>query len=135
MKEWSYVNLKLILDSSAKPLICNDISLDSFCCTLISLQILLKRVLKYSSIEGVDLMQRFSAFFVSSNRSTGQSGKAQPAIILLALLMLVSPLAKAQGIKPETVATGLQNPWAGAFLPDGRFLVTERAGRSRAAAR
>ena len=30
-----------------------------------------------------------------------------------------------------TVAEGLQNPWALAFLPDGRMLVTERPGRLR----
>ena len=31
----------------------------------------------------------------------------------------------------ETVATGLTNPWALAFLPDSRLLVTERPGRMR----
>jgi glucose/arabinose dehydrogenase len=31
----------------------------------------------------------------------------------------------------ETVAKGLEHPWALAFLPDGRMLVTERTGRLR----
>ena len=34
-------------------------------------------------------------------------------------------------LKVETVTTGLANPWALAFLPDGAALVTERAGRLR----
>ena len=34
-------------------------------------------------------------------------------------------------LKVETIATGLSNPWALAFLPDGRMLVTERPGRMR----
>jgi glucose/arabinose dehydrogenase len=33
--------------------------------------------------------------------------------------------------KVETMAAGLQNPWAIAFLPDGRKLITERPGNLR----
>src|SRR5688572_6995034 len=35
------------------------------------------------------------------------------------------------GVRVETVARGLEHPWALAFLPDGRMLVTERPGRVR----
>src|ERR671922_1493907 len=34
-------------------------------------------------------------------------------------------------VAAETVAVGLKHPWALAFLPDGRILVTERPGRLR----
>lgn len=34
-------------------------------------------------------------------------------------------------IRPDTVSSGLENPWGLAFLPGGRFLVTERPGRLR----
>lgn len=34
-------------------------------------------------------------------------------------------------VRAVTVAGGLENPWAMAFLPDGRLLVTERPGRMR----
>ncbi|MEQ1517097.1 MAG: PQQ-dependent sugar dehydrogenase [Usitatibacteraceae bacterium] len=36
-----------------------------------------------------------------------------------------------QGMKPVTVAKGLEFPWALVFLPDGNMLVTERPGRMR----
>jgi glucose/arabinose dehydrogenase len=52
------------------------------------------------------------------------------ALLAAFALTLTSPLA-AQTVRPETVASGLQNPWAVAFLPEGRFLVTERPGRLR----
>jgi glucose/arabinose dehydrogenase len=37
----------------------------------------------------------------------------------------------AQTPQPEVVASGLEHPWSVAFLPQGRFLVTERPGRMR----
>jgi glucose/arabinose dehydrogenase len=60
-----------------------------------------------------------------------------PAFAGMTALMLAAPLM-AQTIKSEkhefrivTLVRGLQNPWSIAFLPDGRMLVTERAGRLR----
>lgn len=38
---------------------------------------------------------------------------------------------EAGNVKVVEVASGLQNPWSLAFLPDGRMLVTERPGRLR----
>ena len=51
----------------------------------------------------------------------------------LCLILLVASVAHvgAQTVRPEVVASGLQNPWAVAFLPEGRYLVTERPGRMR----
>ena len=48
--------------------------------------------------------------------------------------LLVSPAPVEQtgdGVAVETVATELEVPWALAFTPDGRLLVTERPGRIR----
>ena len=43
----------------------------------------------------------------------------------------ISALAQAPSVRTEVVARGLENPWAVAFVGDGRMLVTERPGRMR----
>jgi glucose/arabinose dehydrogenase len=50
---------------------------------------------------------------------------------LLALGVLAATGVAAAEPRPEVVASGLENPWGVTFLPGGRFLVTEKAGRMR----
>lgn len=64
------------------------------------------------------------------------------AAALVTLSVLVAGSAAAQTYRSEhgelrvtRIANGLEHPWALAFLPDGRLLVTERPGRLRYAAK
>ena len=42
-----------------------------------------------------------------------------------------TPTSIETAVRAETVASGLEHPWALAFMPDGRMLVTEKPGRLR----
>ena len=42
-----------------------------------------------------------------------------------------APYHKTTDVAVTTIASGLDNPWAVALLPSGRFLITEKPGRIR----
>jgi aldose sugar dehydrogenase len=67
---------------------------------------------------------------MATDSSDGRSALWRRLLPLLLALAVCAP-GWAQEVRPQLVAAGLQNPWALAFLPQGRFLVTERAGRLR----
>ncbi|MGY5775671.1 PQQ-dependent sugar dehydrogenase [Rhizobium sp. LEGMi135b] len=66
---------------------------------------------------------------------TGFSIALIACAVLLATPVLAEPaqIIKTQkvAVNVETVATGLEHPWAVDVLPDGAYLVTERTGRMR----
>ena len=57
---------------------------------------------------------------------------AREAAGCIVAAILAQPCA-AQTVRAETVASGLDHPWALAFLGNGRFLLTERPGHMRIA--
>ena len=70
------------------------------------------------------------------------SANLSPLLMAAGLLMAASATSDAQvypssagNMMVQTFAKGLEHPWALAFLPDGRILVTERPGRMRIVAK
>jgi len=62
--------------------------------------------------------------------------KAGQGIIGVLAVFLLPAMAEtvqseAETFQVETIAEGLENPWAVEKLPDGRYLISERAGRLR----
>lgn len=63
------------------------------------------------------------------------------SIAVMACALLSATISRAEptqtirtqkvAVKVETIATGLNHPWAAEMLPDGAYLVTERPGRMR----
>jgi glucose/arabinose dehydrogenase len=76
-----------------------------------------------TAMRGVTLLAWLTmVLLVTRCHAQGQTGPAQASS---------QPKAIEGVVTTETVAEGLEHPWALAFLPDGRILVTERAGRLR----
>jgi aldose sugar dehydrogenase len=76
-----------------------------------------------TAIRGVTMLMWLTlVLLVTECHAQGQTGPAQR-----------SPQPKPIDgvVTAETIASGLEHPWALAFLPDGRILVTERAGGLR----
>jgi glucose/arabinose dehydrogenase len=74
---------------------------------------------------------------------TGGLNRVENIAVVVCLMFAASASALAQApksptpapthgvVRTETVAKGLEHPWALEFLPDGRIIVTERPGRVR----
>lgn len=54
-----------------------------------------------------------------------------PLLMLSGALLALAAQAQSPAVSTEVVARGLQNPWAVAFIGEGRMVVTERPGRMR----
>jgi aldose sugar dehydrogenase len=62
-----------------------------------------------------------------------RTSSCRPALLgaLLSVCFGLAQAGPAPGLQAQSVARGLENPWAVAFVDEQRFLVTERPGRLR----
>lgn len=73
----------------------------------------------------------FAGFFAAAPRAQTRPGQDAPQTPAFKNQTQAPKPSRSSEYTVETVASGLVRPWSLAFLPDGRMLVTERAGRMR----
>jgi glucose/arabinose dehydrogenase len=85
------------------------------------------------ALGGLSWGRRIFAMDFMKKSAFRRTRKAKAAMFFIAFGCAASSSAQNTGpaVSLVPVATGLANPWALAFLPDGQFLVTERPGRMR----
>src|SRR5258705_1001814 len=82
-------------------------------------------------IKQVQGLKEERAFLGHDMKSIAIAGLVMVAAVSVAIAAPQTFPSSAGPLIVETFATGLVRPWALAFLPDQRLLVTERPGRMR----
>jgi glucose/arabinose dehydrogenase len=68
---------------------------------------------------------------MNSSRHLADRSRLNLIVLTLAIAGPAAASIASAAPRGEMIASGLENPWGVGFLPDGRFLVTEKPGRMR----